>query len=272
MEGDYGRLGDAKNVKKCVLLTVQKYNAYPSSRIETVIMSLLPRPKHITPSEKTRISLAYKTKGVVDTPHERKLCGGDIDTFNPKGETGGWLNDEVIMCYLRMVEKIAVRNVMVADTFFYSGKLLVGGVYNYEGVVRWTMKRGVNVFDYDVIVVPLHHAVHWSLAVIYTREKVIRTYDSMEDAYEEEDKRALRTLKRYVHDEHKRYYGRGVDYELRRVRRIPQQSNGRDCGVFMCQYARCIMLSKDFDFDEGDGSYLRQKMLLEILDGKVSML
>lgn len=50
---------------------------------------------------------------------------------------------------------------------------------------------------------------------------------------------------------------------------IPQQTNGYDCGVFMCQYALYLALGKPFDFTQRDMSTIRRRMALEISQGKL---
>lgn len=45
------------------------------------------------------------------------------------------------------------------STFFYP-KLKSGG---YQAVKRWT--KGVNLFEQELILVPIHRKVHWSLVV-----------------------------------------------------------------------------------------------------------
>lgn len=49
----------------------------------------------------------------------------------------------------------------------------------------------------------------------------------------------------------------------------PQQENGYDCGVFSCQYMECLSRGADFDFDQTNMPYLRQRMILEIVRGKL---
>lgn len=51
------------------------------------------------------------------------------------------------------------RKVYAFSTFFFQ-KLHGGG---HSAVRRWT--KAVDLFQYEVIIVPLHLGVHWSLAV-----------------------------------------------------------------------------------------------------------
>lgn len=44
----------------------------------------------------------------------------------------------------------------------------------------------------------------------------------------------------------------------------PTQENGYDCGVFTCQSLEYISRGAEFNFSQGNMSYLRQRMMLEI--------
>ena len=41
----------------------------------------------------------------------------------------------------------------------------------------------------------------------------------------------------------------------------PQQQNGFDCGVFLCQMAECISDGRAFDFEQSDIANIRLKMV-----------
>ena len=47
---------------------------------------------------------------------------------------------------------------------------------------------------------------------------------------------------------------------------IPQQNNGVDCGVFVCQFARAFMTMKSVQsVQQCDMAYYRERMLLELM-------
>ncbi|PKU30331.1 sentrin-specific protease hypothetical protein [Limosa lapponica baueri] len=109
------------------------------------------------------MSSAFKLKVTREDIHTlRNLC---------------WLNDEIINFYMRLVvernKKEGYPAVHAFSTFFYS-KLSAGG---YKAVARWT--RNMDLFKQDIILVPVHLRLHWTLAVIDVREKIIKHFDSM---------------------------------------------------------------------------------------------
>jgi Ulp1 family protease len=48
----------------------------------------------------------------------------------------------------------------------------------------------------------------------------------------------------------------------------PQQSNGYDCGIFVCCYAECLSAGQDFDFSQKEMDDIRVCIALELLCGK----
>jgi sentrin-specific protease 1 len=77
-----------------------------------------------------------------------------------------WLNDEVINFYMNLIcARSETLNDLLAypfATFFYP-RLIKDG---HQGVRRWTKK--VDIFTYNLIIVPIHLGMHWTLAVCVT--------------------------------------------------------------------------------------------------------
>ena len=78
-----------------------------------------------------------------------------------------WLNDEVINFYMNLITERSVQNPAYSSdlkcytfsTFFYS-KLIKDG---YSTLKRWTRK--VDIFSHNLILIPVHLGLHWTLAV-----------------------------------------------------------------------------------------------------------
>lgn len=87
-------------------------------------------------------------------------------------DEGGFLNDNLIFCYLRYLQvemererpEIAKRIYFMNTYFFEILRNSKGSSINYEGVKRWTSK--VDIFSYDYIVVPVNEEAHWYLAIV----------------------------------------------------------------------------------------------------------
>ena len=84
---------------------------------------------------------------------------------------------------------------------------------------------------------------HWILLILNMQTKVITVFDP-------QDKKNEITVGKY-----QQWLGvsewSAVYPELER-HRIPRQSNGYDCGVFVCMYASNLMHKHDFDFTQRD--------------------
>lgn len=187
----------------------------------------------------------------------------DIQTLNNLN----WLNDEVINFYMQLLEERCQRlekypSVHTFSTFFYIGLQRRG----HEGMKRWTKK--VNIFEKDIIIVPIHLHVHWCLVVVDLKKKEINYYDSMGNSNDE----CLQHMKKYLVAEHKVKMEEELDltdWKIRNVKDIPQQMNGSDCGVFACTYAEFSSRRAPFSFDQSKMQYFRRKMTYEIITGEL---
>lgn len=175
-----------------------------------------------------------------------------------------WLNDEVINFYFNLIAERSGQNglakVYAFSTFFYQ-KLVQGG---HAGLKRWTRK--VDIFRYDLLLVPVHLGVHWCLAVIDLRKQAVEYFDSMGGG----DAQCTRSLIKYLADEcydkKKTMLDTSVWKEVTR-KDIPHQMNGSDCGVFTCKFGDYASRDAKINFSQENMPYFRQRIMLEILSG-----
>jgi sentrin-specific protease 1 len=117
---------------------------------------------------------AYPQDEVLVNAFDINITRRDLQTL--KGLN--WLNDEVINFYMSLLcERSNSENsnlkTYAFTTFFYP-KLIKDG---YTSLRRWTRK--VDIFAHDLILVPIHLGMHWTLACVDFTCKEIRYYDSM---------------------------------------------------------------------------------------------
>lgn len=200
-----------------------------------------------------------------------------------------WLNDEVINFYINMIQERndilrekgvqGIPKCVCFNTFFFI--LLCGGdddnlEYNYKAVSRWTTRRKIDIFETDILLIPVHaYKAHWALGIVDMRKdsRRILLFDSMCGS----NKMFFKVIKKWLKDEHMDKKGIPLenvrDWKSREgfsaEPMAPRQQNGHDCGVFLCQYAECISISKMFDFSQGDIGDLRIKMIQQILRGSI---
>ncbi|XP_074447100.1 sentrin-specific protease 2-like isoform X2 [Larus michahellis] len=198
---------------------------------------------------------------ILSSAFNLKVTREDIHTLR----NGCWLNDEVINFYMGLVmersKKAGYPSVHAFSSLFYE-KLASGG---YRTVRRLT--RCVDVFQKDIIFVPINLSLHWALAVIDMRKKTVKYFDSWG---QEGGDKICETLLKYLQEEsrEKRHVKLSVSewtVHSMEPHEIPQQSNGSDCGVFTCKYADYISREKPMTFTQIHMPYFRERMVWEIL-------
>ncbi|XP_043269143.1 putative ubiquitin-like-specific protease 1B [Venturia canescens] len=184
---------------------------------------------------------------------KREIKQQDLETLNGTN----WLNDEVINNYL---ELISDEKTYAMSSFFFP-RLHVNG---YEAVKRWTRK--VNIFKFEKMIVPINLGNHWCLAVIDFLARNIVYYDS----FGRENPKYLITLQNYLVEEAKNK-GEGPiqieEWSLVTKMNIPRQTNGYDCGVFVCLYAKHVIERKEMNFSQQEMPQKRRQIRRELETG-----
>ena len=178
-----------------------------------------------------------------------------------------WLNDEVVNFYFNLIKQRSEKDknlpkVHVFNTFFYP-KIMKSG---HAGVKRWTRK--INIFEMDVILVPVHLGMHWCLAVIDFKNKQLAYYDSMKG----NNMQCLEAMRSYLEAESMDKRKIGFDtsnWDMIIPKDIPEQQNGCDCGVFMSKYAEYKSRDANFTFTQQNMPYFRKRMIYEIVSKKL---
>jgi hypothetical protein len=143
--------------------------------------------------------------------------------------------------------------------------------------------RGKNIFDMRYILIPIHHGLHFTCAVIYMEEMKIEYYNSLhfdnvtrhgcrhKINMQEDILQVLRDYlqKEYMKDKHIYLPN---EWKLYTMCNVPQQdtTNTTDCGVFLCMYCNFILNDCKLDFKQEDitNSDWRDRMILSVLSVK----
>lgn len=169
-----------------------------------------------------------------------------------------WLNDKIINTYMELLGDI------YQHTYFFSS-------YTYSSLSTKTVREvaewysEVNLKKYHSFVFPVHTKSHWALAIY--KNNMLYGFDSL-DFMNNSCLLKIRSLLIEIYAVQSLKF----DCQFGRVmsRRVPQQRNGDDCGVFCCAYARFYIESEDYDeFTEEDVFVFRGIILHEILAGKI---
>ena len=197
-----------------------------------------------------------------ETPLTATIVGKDIKKLIEPH----WLNDVLINSYIQLLETRGgsekFPKVFGFDTHFYTSFR----DYGYENISRWRRKR--NIFDYEILLFPIHLGNHWCLAVFDLKKKKCSYYDSLAGSNEQ----CLKLLFTYLKFEHNRRLGRLMDiraWETKIEKDIPLQVNRYDCGMFLCKYAECITRRAKMSFQQSDMTYYRQRMVYELVKSQL---
>ena len=187
------------------------------------------------------------------------------DLFGLTGEN--WINDKIVEMYMQMVAKRSVTNrcfrnlgkprIYCMSTFFFLNLIMRGA----EAVSKWT--KDVDIFSFDVILIPIHLEMHWCVATVDFRAPGVFYYDSMGG----HNMPALSAILEYLRQEHIKKKGSELDLAkfAKEIADCPQQQNGADCGIFACKVVDFISREAPVNFSQEDMPYFRKRMIWEIV-------
>ncbi|CAH1644638.1 unnamed protein product [Spodoptera littoralis] len=220
----------------------------------------------ITPEQNELIDTALNSTPpdkVLIEKFKLKIYKEDLETLSEHN----WLNDKVIDFYMNLImqrseEQNNLPKVYAMNTLFYP-KLMKSG---HAGLKRWTRK--VDIFAYDLLVIPVHLTNHWCVSFINFQTRKIEYLDSRGKS----KRPCLIALLQYLKDEHQDKKGVPFDdsgWETECLKDIPEQMNSSDCGIFACTFAEFSSRNAAYTFTQAHMPYLRRKAALEILTGKL---
>ncbi|KAM6949093.1 sentrin-specific protease 3b [Aplochiton taeniatus] len=174
-----------------------------------------------------------------------------------------WLNDQIMNMYGDLVMDSVPEKVHFFNSFFYD-KLRTKG---YDGVKRWT--KNVDIFQKELLLIPIHLEVHWSLVSVDISRRAITYFDSQRTL----NRRCPKHIAKYLQAEaikkdQKDFLTGWKGYFKMNVGR---QNNDSDCGAFVLQYCKCLALGQPFSFGQQDMPKLRRLMYKELCQCKLSL-
>lgn len=190
-----------------------------------------------------------------------------------------WLNDEVVNCYMRLLQEESDGRLWCPNTFFWP-KLQDGG---YAAVQRWSRRAAMDMGSLEAIIIPLHlDGCHWALAVVHVPEQRLAYFDSLGLPPPEALEPRLAEFMRgemcskpalALRAGHKETAPFRSVWKLKCQKneawQMSLQENGSDCGVFMLAYAECIAAARPLRFETSPEAIVdkRRALALAILTG-----
>jgi sentrin-specific protease 1 len=224
----------------------------------------------LKPSEEAKVDELMRRKGGNDA---EQICNRVILRSLRSLLPGRWLNDEIINEYLRILvskhnEVCRQKNQRLCHAYntAFMFNLISRNAddekYNYEEVRRWSKKvPGKNLFDLDKLFIPINqNNTHWMLVVVSFQECCIRFYDSQKrDRRSGPDQKYLQWIKMYIKDERHKLPLHDWKSEVTPPE-TPTQSNGFDCGVFVCSFVELIIAGRPLTFCQEDVTKNRNRI------------
>ncbi|KAE8740219.1 hypothetical protein FOCC_FOCC014271 [Frankliniella occidentalis] len=136
-------------------------------------------------------------------------------------------------------------------------------VHDIPSIKKWT--KNVDLFDCDVVLIPVHLVDHWCLCVVESKAKDITYFDSQGGR----NSLCLESVLKYLTCEHqwKSRAGPFGQWNMRHASNIGRQPNWWDCGVFVCHYARMVAEGQEVTASIDWLTTMREHMVHEILSG-----
>ena len=180
-----------------------------------------------------------------------------------------YINDEIINGYMRLVKE---RNEADPNLPAIGASTSFRYLAIQERGLKYALKWCKEDFQgKELILFPIHNAQisHWSLVIVEISTKTVHYFNSIKR--HRVHHRAPRDIKKYI----EMYYadrGETVKFKLDRRRDAPEQGNGYDCGVFVCQYAERVARRSPLNFRQKDLDRVgaREMIINELLEGRIN--
>uniref|UniRef100_A0A3B3R9Z8 SUMO specific peptidase 3a n=1 Tax=Paramormyrops kingsleyae TaxID=1676925 RepID=A0A3B3R9Z8_9TELE len=211
---------------------------------------------------RSRLSGTAMVRGFQVTYKRHVLTMDDLSTLYGQN----WLNDQVMNMYGDLVMDSTPEKVHFFNSFFYD-KLRTNG---YDGVKRWT--KNVDIFRKDLLLMPIHLEVHWSLVCVDVPHRTVTYFDSQRTL----NRRCPKHIAKYLQAEavRKGRWGFVHGWKVHKNRlKIPScDSPCPSCCPALCrplQYCKCLVLGQLFSFGQQDMPRLRRLMYKELCHCKL---
>uniref|UniRef100_A0A667HF47 Ubiquitin-like protease family profile domain-containing protein n=1 Tax=Lynx canadensis TaxID=61383 RepID=A0A667HF47_LYNCA len=174
-----------------------------------------------------------------------------------------WLNDQVMNMYGDLVMDTVPEKVHFFNSFFYD-KLRTKG---YDGVKRWT--KNVDIFNKELLLIPIHLEVHWSLISVDVRRRTITYFDSQRTLNRRCPKHIAKYLQAEAVKKDRLDFHQGWKGYFKM--NVARQNNDSDCGAFVLQYCKHLALAQPFSFTQQDMPKLRRQIYKELCHCKLTV-
>ena len=167
----------------------------------------------------------------------------DIDDF-ARLKASRWLSGDLISAYAWILDQRNTAYVFF-DTICFNLDRYTCMTYWEKHYRAWKDAKNIQFIlgDVHAFLVPVHvHKKHWLLAVVNLKKKMLELWDSQLTCTSQNNREKIFMTMRWLLD------CEGVDHSAWKecVRAdSPRQSNGYDCGIFVCKIMRAFVMGLD---------------------------
>ncbi|POS87504.1 hypothetical protein EPUL_000678 [Erysiphe pulchra] len=200
-----------------------------------------------------------------------------IKDFKTLLDQRAWLNDEIINSYIEWIVDAANRNALeeisrfdlkpssipsfIAHNSFFYETLKKRGPKSLERLMKRKGAPGISLLEVDSIFIPICNGLHWTLGVVRPVAKTIEYFDSMGG----NPSQFVFFIQMWL----KNQLGESYSSEEWTIPKTAcaNQTNGYDCGVFVCTNAFCVAVGLDtLCYDESDMTRQRKNIAAILLN------
>jgi sentrin-specific protease 7 len=171
-----------------------------------------------------------------------------------------FLNDKLIELKIKyMIDNLSFEKkskVYAFGTLFYPKLTQESNPkVGHSLVSRWT--KGINIFNFDIIFIPIVYSLHWSLVVIYKPSNWIESkftnheetfFLHLDSADYHNTDNVHKIITNYLSNEWKSKSDKEEQFKGNLFKNLPKlnspcpkQENGYDCGVYLYKYVEVIL-------------------------------
>uniref|UniRef100_A0A674GQE7 Ubiquitin-like protease family profile domain-containing protein n=1 Tax=Taeniopygia guttata TaxID=59729 RepID=A0A674GQE7_TAEGU len=120
----------------------------------------------------------------------------------------------------------------------------------------------VDIFGKELLLIPIHLEVHWSLVAVDVGRRTITYFDSQRTLNRRCPKHICRYLQAEADKKERPDFREGWRGAFKM--NVARQNNDSDCGAFVLQYCKFLALGRPFSFTQQDMPHLRRLMYKEL--------
>ncbi|PRP84765.1 hypothetical protein PROFUN_07867, partial [Planoprotostelium fungivorum] len=192
----------------------------------------------------------------------------EVDMLEP----GEFLGDSIIEFYLRHIFEGHLKNSPDEKRFYFFNTFFYRKIASSSSTEKWT--KGVDIFDYKYVLIPINESEHWSLLIVCMDEDnpefrgKLLILDSLGSG---PSKNTIFTkVRKWLAEEWLNKRGTPKPFTRETMKgkfpNVPKQDNGCDCGVFLLQYAEAFCTNPPQTVEELNEEWFPQDEIVQKRD------